>query len=181
MTVMRRFSWTNHPQLPSPDPEVSPLPPIITEEPIRKIRGFYVYARDVDPALNGFGFAPDCDGCKAIVNGKKSVTRSLTCRLRVMEQAPHNSNIASRVKKSLAKEVEHHSRLLEEDFGPCLSRPPAEVAQPTNTHSAVQVGGLSASSGPSVPSTSPAAPQSRLGADVGIKSEVEFKTKEAGS
>ena len=79
-----------------------------------------------------------CDGCKAIVNGKKSVTHSVACRLKVMEQAPNNSNIAARVKKSLKKEAEHHSRLLEENFGLCLSRPPAEVVQPTNTHPAAQ-------------------------------------------
>ncbi len=99
-----------NPQLPSSDPEVSPLPPIVTEEPIKKIRGFHVYPRDVDPSLQGFGFTPDCDGCKATINGKRSVTHSLTCRLRVMEQAPNNANIAARVKKSLAKEVEHHSK-----------------------------------------------------------------------
>ena len=28
-----------NPQLPSSDPEVSPLPPIVTEEPVKKIRG----------------------------------------------------------------------------------------------------------------------------------------------
>ena len=126
------------PQLPSPDPEVSPFPPIVTEEPIRKVRSFYVYPKDVDLALKGYGVTPDCDGCKAIVNGKKSVTHSVACRLKVMEQAPNNSNIAARVKKSLKKEVEHHSKLLEENFGPCLSRPPAEVAQPTSTHSVAQ-------------------------------------------
>ena len=70
----------------------------------------------------------------------------------------------------MKEEVEHHSKLLEENFRPCLSRPPAEVAQPTSTHSVAQpaddsagrsraqVGGSSSSSGPSVPLPSPATP-----------------------
>ena len=94
-------------QEPSSDPEVPPLP-MVTEEPVRKVRSFYVYPKDVDPALKGFGFVPDCDGCKAIVNGKRSVSHSVACRLKVLEQAPNNSNIAARVKKTLKKEIENH-------------------------------------------------------------------------
>lgn len=60
------------PPEPSSSPAVSPLPPIITEEPIGKVRNFYVYSGDVDPAAGGFGFTPGCDGCKAIVNGKRA-------------------------------------------------------------------------------------------------------------
>ena len=57
-----------NPSEPSTSPTVSPLPPIITEEPITKIRNFYVYSVDVDPAVGGFGFTPGCKGCSAIVN-----------------------------------------------------------------------------------------------------------------
>ena len=35
---------------PSPSPTVSPLPPIIMEEPVEKIRNFYVTSKDVDPS-----------------------------------------------------------------------------------------------------------------------------------
>ena len=35
---------------PSPSPTVSPLPPIIMEEPVERIRNFYVTAKDVDPS-----------------------------------------------------------------------------------------------------------------------------------
>ena len=44
------------PPEPSSSSAVSPLPPIITEETITKIRNFYVYSGDVDPAAGGLGF-----------------------------------------------------------------------------------------------------------------------------
>ena len=62
------------PQEPFSSPAVSPLPPIVTEEPIKKVRNFYVYPKDVDLSLKSVGFTPDCDGCKTIINGKRSVT-----------------------------------------------------------------------------------------------------------
>ena len=61
-----------NPSEPSSSPTVSPLPPIITEEPIERIRNFYVTSKDVDPANGGFGFTTDCKGCSAIIVGKKA-------------------------------------------------------------------------------------------------------------
>ena len=98
------------PPEPSSSPAVSPLPPIVTEEPSKKVRNFFVYAGDVDPAAGCFGFTPGCDGCKAI-NGTRSVAHSETCRLKVMQQAPNNPKIAARVKRSVEKDLEAHAKL----------------------------------------------------------------------
>ena len=76
-----------NPEEPSSSPAVSPLPPIIMEEPVEKIRNFYVTAKDVDPRFSGVGFTEGCKGCRAIVNGKTPVAHSHDCRLRVMEHA----------------------------------------------------------------------------------------------
>ena len=65
---------------PSSSPIVSPLPPIITEEPIKRIRNFYVTSKDVDPESGGFGFTEGCKGCSAIINGKRPVAHSHECR-----------------------------------------------------------------------------------------------------
>ena len=101
-----------NPEGASSSPTVSPLPPIIMEEPIEKIRNFYVTAKDVDPKFNGFGFTEGCKGCRAIVNGKPPVAHSSECRLRIMEQAPNSEKIAARVKRSLGKDQEFHAKNL---------------------------------------------------------------------
>ena len=71
-----------NPSEPSSSPIVSRLPPIITEEPIERIRNFYVTSKDADPANGGFGFTTDCKGCSAIINGKRPVAHSHECRLK---------------------------------------------------------------------------------------------------
>ena len=76
-----------NPAEPSSSPMVSPLPPIITEEPIERIRIFYVTAKDVDPNSGGLGFTDGCKGCRAIINRRNPVAHSPECRLKVMEQA----------------------------------------------------------------------------------------------
>ena len=160
------------PPEPSSSPAVSPLPPILTEEPIKKLRNFYVYSGDVDLAAGGFGFTPGCDGCKAIVNGKRSLAHSETCKLKVMQQASSNPKIAARVKRSVEKDHEAHTKILEEGEERKKQKeastiPTAESATPPAEGSAgaprSQVGG-SASSGSSDPSSG-SAPRKR-GADV---------------
>ena len=99
---------------PSSFPVVSPLPPIITEEPITKIRNCYVYCGDVDPAAGGFGFTSGCKGCSAIINGKRPVAHSEAFRLEIMQQAPNNPKIAGRVKRPIDKAQEYHAKNLEE-------------------------------------------------------------------
>ena len=91
------------------------MPPIIMEEPVEKIRNFYVTAKDVDPKFNGFGFTEGCKGCRAIVNGKPPVAHSSECRLRIMEQAPNSEKIAARVKRSFGKDQEFHAKNLEKN------------------------------------------------------------------
>ena len=99
-----------NPEGPSSPPAVSPLPPIIMEEPVEKIRNFYVTAKDVDPRHSGVGFTEGCKGCRAIVNGKTPVAHSHDCRLRVMEQAPNNDKIAARLKRTVSKDHDFHAR-----------------------------------------------------------------------
>ena len=106
-----------NPAEPSSSPMVSPLPPIITEEPIERIRNFYVTAEDVDPNSGGLGFTDGCKGCRAIINGKNPVARSPECRLKVMEQAPNNDKIAARVKRTVGRDQSFHARNLEKNFG----------------------------------------------------------------
>ena len=102
-----------NPVEPLSSPTVSPLPPIITEEPIEKIRKFYVVSSDVDPNQGGFGFTEGCKGCRAIVSRKPAVAHSDECRLKVMEQAPRNDKIAARVKRTIGRDQEFHAKNLE--------------------------------------------------------------------
>ena len=102
-----------NPEEASSSPAVSPLPPIIMEEPVEKIRNFYVTAKDVAPSRMGVGFTDGCKGCRAIVNGKNPVAHSDDCRLRVMAEAPNNDKIAARVKRSAGKDHDNHARHLE--------------------------------------------------------------------
>ena len=102
-----------NPAEPSSSPTVSPLPPIITEEPIERIRNFYVTQKDVDPESGGFGFTDGSKGCSAITNGKRPVAHSHECRLKIMEQAPNSAKIAASVKRTLSKDQEFHAKNLE--------------------------------------------------------------------
>ena len=102
-----------NPEEASSSPTVSPLPPIIMEEPVEKIRRFYVTAKDVDPKHQGVGFTEGCKGCRAIVNGKPAVAHSDDCRLRVMAEAPNNDKIAVRLKRTVVKDHDYHARNLE--------------------------------------------------------------------
>lgn len=111
----RRFSCTKPLQSRPSSPTVSPLPPIITEEPSTRTRNFYVHSGDVDPAAGGFEFISGCKGCSAIINGKRPVAHSSECRLRVMQQAPNSPKIAARVKRTVDKDHEFHAKNLEEE------------------------------------------------------------------
>ena len=75
-----------NPAEPYSSPAVSPLPPIVTEEPIEKIRKFYVVSSDVDPNRGGFGFTEGCKGCRAIINRKPAVSHSDERRLKIMNR-----------------------------------------------------------------------------------------------
>ena len=159
-----------NPEGASSSPTVSPLPPIIMEEPIEKVRNFYVTAKDVDPKFNGFGFTEGCKGCRAIVNGKPPVAHSSECRLRIMEQAPNSEKIAARVKRSLGRDHEFHAKNLERSEekkkreGEVQS--PPQAGEGSGGAPRDQVGGASSSSAapslvpaPSVPVVVSAGPQ----------------------
>ena len=146
-----------NPEEASSSPTVSPLPPIIMEEPIVATRSFYVTAKDVDPKYNGIGFTEGCKGCQAIVNGKSPVAHSKECRLRLMEQAPNNEKIAARVKRSLASTGEFLAKEVERGEEKRRKESEAQVPPQGGEGSAgasrAQVGGSSSSSMPAPPVT----------------------------
>ena len=104
-----------NPAEPSSSPTVSPLPLIVTEEPIERIRNFYVTSKDVDHNSGGLVFTDGCKGCRAIINNKNPVAHSPECRLKVMEQAPNNEKIAARVKRTVGRDQSFHARNLEKN------------------------------------------------------------------
>ena len=161
-----------NPEEPSSSPAVSPLPPIIMEEPVEKIRNFFVTAKDVDPRFSGVGFTEGCKGCRAIVNGKTPVAHSRDCRLRVMEQAPKNDKIAARLKRIVSKDQDSHARSLErseenkkkESEGQPPSVQTVVEGGSSETTSRTQAGGSSSSSGPSAPAAAPVPSSRKRGA-----------------
>ena len=101
---------------PSGEPLGSPLPPLMLEEPVKKVRHVYVKKKDVDPAAKGIGFTPGCLGCIGIINwmpGGRSVTHSEDCRLRTMERAETDSSVAARVQATQARDLGARAKLLE--------------------------------------------------------------------
>ena len=150
-----------------PDPSLQPatcrLPPTMVEEPVTTVRQFYVKATDVDPSSGGLGFMPGCPGCKAIINGKKSVAHSETCRLRVMEQASSKPSVAARIKVTRARDTEYHAKRLEAEEEKKKKEGSTDVTGDSTMQdngeagrSTAQVGGSSGSS-----SSAPVATESR--------------------
>ena len=142
------------------------------EEPVERIRNFYVTAKDVGPKFNGVGFTEGCKGCRAIVNGKSPVAHSHDCRLRVMEQAPNNDKIAAMVKRTVSKDQDLHARSLErneekrkkDSEGQPPSVPAVVEGGSSEITSRAQVGGSSSSSGSSAPAAVPVPTSRKRGA-----------------
>ena len=103
------------PPTPSLEPEGTPLPPRSSEEPtLKDVRQFYVKPRGLDPAAKGIGFTDGCKGCRAIIyNIRPRPVHDNNCRHRVIKAAATSADIASRVQKTIDRDVAWHAMKLE--------------------------------------------------------------------
>ena len=111
----------------------------------------------MDPNSGGLGFTDGRKGCRAIINRKNPVAHSPECRLKVMEQAPNNDKIAARLRRTVGRDRDFHSRNLErneerkkrESEVQSPSEPAAMEGEGSEGASRAQVGGSASSSSPS--------------------------------